>query len=378
MSTAETPGGAGESIVDAARDLLLGSHCLGCSRPGRLVCPACAAALVAQPAPCWPSPTPPGMVEPWAATAYAGLARSMVLGHKEDGLLSLRRPLAALLASAVVGCLDPRAPPHGVLVLVPVPSRPATVRSRGHDAVGTVTRSAGALLAGPGIPVLVAPVLRQRAGVADQAGLDAAGRRANLAGSMSVPTRGLRRLAGRLAGAPPRVVVCDDVVTTGSTLREAQRALEAVGLLVEASASVASTRLRAPAVGSGDSSAKLQVNAFRPPGVTTNVGPWSPSGSVVTSSRRPGPPALRVGSSGTPPAAHRARWLLPAVLGSSTRWARWSEVTTNCSTGGSHGSCGHRSTLRAVGRLPQPRRGEAGPAREARPPHHAGLGGGGV
>jgi orotate phosphoribosyltransferase len=37
------------------------------------------------------------------------------------------------------------------------------------------------------------------------------------------------------------VVVCDDVMTTGSTLREAQRALEAVGLGVLRLAAVAAT-----------------------------------------------------------------------------------------------------------------------------------------
>jgi predicted amidophosphoribosyltransferase len=78
--------------------------------------------------------------------------------------------------------------------------------------------------------------------VADQAGLDAGQRQANLAGSMTSPARAVRRQAGRRA----HIVVCDDVITTGATAREAQRALEAVGVPVLAIAAVAATvrRLR--------------------------------------------------------------------------------------------------------------------------------------
>jgi predicted amidophosphoribosyltransferase len=90
-------------------------------------------------------------------------------------------------------------------------------------------------------------VLRSRPGVVDQAGLDAGARAANLAGSMHCPAARLRALAARRPCA--RVVVCDDVVTTGATLREAQRALEAVGLDVVAVAAVAATRRRIPTGG---------------------------------------------------------------------------------------------------------------------------------
>ena len=99
-------------------------------------------------------------------------------------------------------------------------------------------------MAADGYDVIVQRLLRLRPGVVDQAGLGAAERAANLAGSMTCPGAGLRRLGARRSRV--RAVVCDDVLTTGSTAREAQRALEAVGLEVAGVAVVAATRRRAP------------------------------------------------------------------------------------------------------------------------------------
>jgi predicted amidophosphoribosyltransferase len=89
-------------------------------------------------------------------------------------------------------------------------------------------------------------MLRFRTRVADQAGLDAAARAANLTGSMWCPSRSLRRVARSLGGRRTNavVVVCDDVLTTGATAREAQRALEESGLTVLAVATAAATRKR--------------------------------------------------------------------------------------------------------------------------------------
>ncbi|WP_148614014.1 ComF family protein [Nocardioides rubriscoriae] len=232
-------------VRDAAVDLLLGGSCLGCSVPGRLVCPACRAALPSDATPRWPSPPPPGLVTPFAVTAYEGLARSLVLSHKEHRMLALTpvlgRLLARSVAAAFAGLVSPGGP-VGPVLLVPVPSRPSTVRARGHDPTLAMTRSAARVL---GAGVSVAPLLRSRPGVVDQAGLDVVQRRANLAGSMAVRPRELRRWARR--GTAAHVVVCDDVLTTGSTAREAQRALAAVGVEALAVAVVAATARRSPA-----------------------------------------------------------------------------------------------------------------------------------
>jgi predicted amidophosphoribosyltransferase len=233
-------------VLDAARDLLLGSTCVGCARPGRLLCTPCSDTIDPHPAPAWPTPRPAGLTDPWAATPYDGTVRAMVLGHKEHHLLGLARPLGGLLALAVAAALRDLVPdgPTADVLLVPVPSRPRSVRQRGHDPTTNLVRAAASHLTSLGTPATCLPVLRTRAGLADQAGLDAGARALNLAGAFRAHTPAVRRLAR--TARPLHVVVCDDVLTTGATAAEAQRALRAIGLPPLAMVAVAATRRRTP------------------------------------------------------------------------------------------------------------------------------------
>jgi len=224
-------------LATAATDLLLGGRCVGCGEPGRALCQPCRSDLPGEARAAWPDPVPEGLAQPWACAAYDGLARELVLALKERQVLGLVGPVAELLAASVRA-----AAPPGPVVLVPVPSRPATVRARGHDPTWAVTSRAARVVAGDGLDVIAQRLLRLRPGVVDQAGLGAVERAANLAGSMACPTALLRRLSMRRSRV--RVVLCDDVLTTGSTAREAQRALESVGLEVSGVAVVAATQRR--------------------------------------------------------------------------------------------------------------------------------------
>lgn len=205
-------------------DLVLPRSCAGCDAPGRTLCAACVASLQA-PRRHRPEPCPRGLPPLVAAAAYDGPARAALLAHKERGRLGLARPLGAALAGAIVRLdLPPR------VVLVPVPSSAAAVRARGHDHARRLAAAAAR-----GVPgARASPLLVPGRVVADQAGLDRAGRAANLAGAL--------RARGSLRGLP--VVVVDDVVTTGATLAEAARALRAAGAEVQGCAVVAATARR--------------------------------------------------------------------------------------------------------------------------------------
>ena len=221
-------------------DLLTGAACSGCQAPGVILCPTCRESLRGQARVAWPTPRPAGLAVPWAAGEYAGLLRALVLGHKERSQLALSGPLGLLLADAVEGLVTDRRPP---LVLVPVPSQRRTTRARGHDPTGAMTREAARVLTSRGYAATVSRLLRVGA-VLDQSGLDARARAANLSGSMTCPSTAVAALARGCASAT--VVVCDDVLTTGATAREAQRALGVSGLAVAGIAVVAATRKRAP------------------------------------------------------------------------------------------------------------------------------------
>ena len=225
-------------VLDSWLDLVHGTGCVGCAAPGRSLCAGCAAGLPRHGRSVRPTPCPDGLAPCFAGGEYDDLLRAMVLAHKEQGTFSLATPLGAVLAAAAACASDTGGPTF----LVPVPSRPTVVRSRGHDPVLRIARAAARQLRRSGRRVQVAQVLEQRGRVRDQAGLTAHQRAANLAGSMGV--RAPARAALSRIGTPFSVVVCDDVLTTGATAREAQRAMEESGIGVRSVATVAATRKR--------------------------------------------------------------------------------------------------------------------------------------
>jgi predicted amidophosphoribosyltransferase len=239
-------------VRDVFTDLVLGGRCVGCGCGGRALCRACAAALPERPHQAWPRPTPAGLAPPWAGAPYDGTVRAMVVAHKERRVFALCKPLGLLLAGAAAELVQ------GPVLLVPVPSRPGTARARGHDPTYSVTRSAAGVLRTQGYAASPARLLVSRGGVLDQAGLDAAARARNLAGAMFCPSSSVRRLAGRRL----RVVVCDDVLTTGATAREAQRALEAAGLEVAGIATAAATVRRTSSLSGVRDSSGLPLSSL--------------------------------------------------------------------------------------------------------------------
>lgn len=203
-------------------DLVLPRSCAGCGVSGRSLCADCEA-ILRRPRRHRPEPCPPGLPPLVAAASYDGVVRAALLAHKERGRLGLVRPLGSALAAAVAQL----GVPPGI-VLVPVPSAPAAVRARGHDHARRLAATAARSLPG----TRARPLLVAARAVADQSGLDSAGRAANLSGALRA-----RRPVPGLA-----IVVVDDVVTTGATLAEAARALRAAGADVVGCAVVAGTR----------------------------------------------------------------------------------------------------------------------------------------
>ncbi len=213
-------------------DLVVPAECGGCGRARAVLCGRCRRALSGvPPRRVRPVPEPPGLPVVYAAAPYADEVRAALLAHKERGVLALTAPLGAALADAVRVGLEQTWPDgggaeavraRGPVFLVPVPSARRAVRTRGHDPARRIALAAAGELRRTGTSARVLAVLRQRHAVADQSGLDARQRLANLAGALAV-TPG----AGRLLRGGGPVVLVDDLMTTGASLAEAARAVRA-------------------------------------------------------------------------------------------------------------------------------------------------------
>ncbi len=212
-------------------DLLFPPRCMGCGRRGGWLCPACDGELrpVSPPlcARCgrqWDGRsgdgrcpacrgTRSGLDGLRAAYYFEGPIRRGIHGLKYRGQRSLAEPLTGLLLPAF------DALPWAPDVVVPVPLYPSRQRQRGYNQSKLL---AGTLARERRLEMVEGAVLRRR-DTPPQIGLDAAARRANVAGAFAGKP-------GALAGW--RVLLLDDVCTTGSTLEACADAAREAGAVV--------------------------------------------------------------------------------------------------------------------------------------------------
>ncbi|HEY0487065.1 MAG TPA: phosphoribosyltransferase family protein, partial [Mycobacteriales bacterium] len=229
----------------ALADLVLPQDCAGCDLPGTVLCARCEADFAGAARRVCPSPPPPGFPRCWAVADYDGPVRAALLAYKEHDRRTLAPVLGRALGRAVVGVVPASSGAPDPVVLVPVPSTPAAVRARGADHVLTLARVVAGELVRTGRDVRVGRLLGVARTRRDSAGLDAAARRENLAGAFRA------RLPDVARSAAARIVLVDDLVTTGATLAEATAALGAVGVRPAGAAVVAATGRRHPPTSAG-------------------------------------------------------------------------------------------------------------------------------
>ncbi len=147
-----------------------------------------------------------------AAFVYADSIAWLIRRYKFHANLAAGRVLGAHMARELERYLPPVLPD----MLVPIPLHDQRLRERGFDQAVELSRDLGDRF---DISV-VAGIRRVRATAAQTASADVPTRRRNLRGAFVADPN---VVAGR------RIILVDDVMTTGSTVREAARALRAAG-----------------------------------------------------------------------------------------------------------------------------------------------------
>ena len=215
-------------LLEAALDLLFPPKCPFCGkvREERGICPVCRKALP------WTEGDQglrslPGGTVCAAPLWYEDLAREGLLRYKFQGISAAAEPLGELIAQCAAerfsGAFD-------VVTWVPVSRR--RLRQRGYDQAQLLAESACRIWG-----VQPERLLRKITDNPAQSGLtEAAARRANVLGVYEPADPG--RIQGR------RVLLVDDICTTGATLAECARTLRDAGAVQVVCVAAALTRER--------------------------------------------------------------------------------------------------------------------------------------
>lgn len=209
------------SAFEELLDLLLPTPCCGCKRLGSILCPACLESLVGSPR----MVTREGQIG-WAYCAFEDQASQILNAFKEDGQTRVAVTLATKMLPLLANFskIDSNA-----IKLVSVPSRSSSFIKRGFVPAKVLANALGRQS-----KLQSVAALKFCRPVEDQAGLGSSQRRTNLVDSMTA----------KFSMKGYRVLIIDDIVTTGATMLEASRALTAAGAEVVGFLAFAETLLK--------------------------------------------------------------------------------------------------------------------------------------
>ena len=204
---------------------MVGSHGLSVEAWSRVhfldgpVCDGCAAPFEYDPGPGVRCPAcmehPRGFGAARAACVYDEVSREPILKLKHADRTDLAPMFARWLSRAAAELLEEAD------AIAPVPLHRLRLLRRRYNQSAEIARP---LAAQSGVRYLPDALVRRRA-TETQAGKSGSGRRRNLAGAFQVSARRAAQVEGR------RILLVDDVMTTGATLEGCARALKAAGAI---------------------------------------------------------------------------------------------------------------------------------------------------
>lgn len=148
-----------------------------------------------------------------AACVYDETSREPILQLKHADRLDLAPLFARWIRRAGAELVE------AADAIAPVPLHPFRLLARRYNQAAEIARPLSALSGTPYLP----DAIRRRRATPTQAGRSGSGRRRNVAGAFEVPAAARRRIEGL------RVLLIDDVLTTGATADACARALKAAG-----------------------------------------------------------------------------------------------------------------------------------------------------
>jgi ComF family protein len=196
------------SLLDSFLALLFPDRCGGCARLGTLLCQGCRASF--QPYPNGSDRFPASLSAVRITFLFSGPLREVVHQFKYRPVRRLAQPLGMLMAASLAQ--------HPLVVdaVLPVPLHRDRLAERGFNQAEELAHAVAQALH---LPLIGNRLARTRA-TEQQARLDARARAENMRGAF----------LWHGAAPPQRVLLVDDVLTTGATMGACAEALRAAGV----------------------------------------------------------------------------------------------------------------------------------------------------